>query len=91
MPAERLPSTTGVVVCDERGLPIWIGHPDKTDSPHMTIYDDYAKARRALTRIWKATRYHTGDTTPYRLAQVTVQVEKLGEPITPKLRGNDDA
>ncbi len=78
--------TRGLVVCDDQGRIIWVGNPDTTSEPTITVYDSYGKARRALTRIWKATKYHTGERTPYRLAEVEVRVTKLGSPITPKVR-----
>lgn len=78
--------TTGTVVCDAAGLPVWVGNPENTDSPRLTVYDSLDPARRALTRIWKATRWHTGDRSPYRLARVQLVVLALGDLITPKVR-----
>lgn len=78
--------TSGYVICDDVGIPVWIGNPEHTMNPKLPVYETYDAARRALARCWKANRYLTGSTAPLRIGVVNVIVEVLTDPITPKVR-----
>ena len=80
--------TVGYVVGSEHGLPIWVGHPDRTDSPTMTVYDDVTRVRRRLTSIFKGTMHATGYRLPLTVVRVRIVVERVSDPIVPKLRGD---
>lgn len=78
--------TSGVVVCDPDGHPVWTGNPENTRNPRIIVYSDEDVARRALTRTIRGTEAAGAESGPLCLGMAVIKITHLGDPITPRRR-----